>query len=181
MSGAYATKIELEEHRTAAELDHPEKSVHKKHLHQDTYESPAFTGTPTVPTAGKGTNNGQIANTAFVAQAIAALVNSAPGTLDTLQELAAALGNDANFATTITNALANKVSKSGDMMSGALSFQNNIGLVLQGTMGDDDAWRVFAGSEGKNNGYLEIATCDDGTEPILFGSILDPSLIPSVH
>ena len=98
-------------HRTTAELDHPEKSVHKKHLHQDAYESPALTGTPTVPTAGKGTNNGQIASTAFVAQAIAALVNSAPGALDTLQELAAALGNDANFAATVTNALAGKLGK----------------------------------------------------------------------
>lgn len=83
-NGAYATKIDLEEHRTAAELDHPEKSVRKKHLHQDAYESPALTGTPTVPTAGRGTNNGQIASTAFVAQAMAALVNSAPGALDTL-------------------------------------------------------------------------------------------------
>ena len=88
-----------------------EKSVHKKHLHQDAYESPALTGTPTVPTAGKGTNNGQIASTAFVAQAIAALVNSAPGALDTLQELAQALGNDANFASTVTNALAGKLGK----------------------------------------------------------------------
>ena len=110
-NGAYATKIELEEHRTAAELDHPEKSVHKKHLHQDAYESPTFTGTPTAPTAGRGTNNGQIASTAFVAQAIAALVNSAPEALDTLQELAAALGNDANFAATVTNALAGKLGK----------------------------------------------------------------------
>lgn len=98
-------------HRTAAELDHPEKSVHKKHLHQDAYESPALTGTPTAPTAGKGTNNGQIASTAFVAQAIAALVHSAPGALDTLQELASALGNDANFAATVTNALAGKLGK----------------------------------------------------------------------
>ena len=111
VSGAYATKIELEEHRIATELDHPEKSVRKKHLHADAYESPALTGTPTAPTAGKGTNNGQIASTAFVAQAIAALVSSAPGTLDTLQELAAALGNDANFAATITNALAGKLGK----------------------------------------------------------------------
>ena len=74
-------------------------------------ESPALTGTPTAPTAGKGTNNGQIASTAFVAQAIAALVNSAPGALDTLQELAAALGNDANFAATVTNTLAGKLGK----------------------------------------------------------------------
>ena len=85
--------------------------MHKKHLHQDVYASPALTGIPTVPTAGKGTNNGQIASTAFVAQAIAALVNSAPGALDTLQELAQALGNDANFAATITNALAGKLGK----------------------------------------------------------------------
>lgn len=112
-------------HRTAAELDHPEKSVHKKHLHPDAYESPALTGTPTVPTAGRGTNNGQIASTAFVAQAIAALVNSAPGALDTLQELAAALGNDANFAATITNALAGKVSKSGDTITGKIVFSNS--------------------------------------------------------
>jgi phage tail fibre protein len=112
-------------HSTAAELDHPEKSVHKKHLHQDAYESPALTGTPTAPTAGHGTNNGQIASTAFVAQAIAALVNSAPGTLDTLQELAAALGNDANFAATITNALAGKVSKSGDTITGKIVFSNS--------------------------------------------------------
>lgn len=102
-----------------------EKSVHKKHLHQDAYESPVLTGTPTAPTAGRGTNNGQIASTAFVAQAVAALVNSAPGALDTLQELAAALGNDANFAATVTNALAGKVSKSGDTMTGALKFDEN--------------------------------------------------------
>ena len=98
-------------HRTAAELDHPEKSVRKKHLHPDAYESPALTGTPIAPTAGRGTNNDQIATTTFVAQAIAALVNSAPGALDTLQELAAALGNDANFAATVTNALAGKLGK----------------------------------------------------------------------
>ena len=102
-----------------------EKSVHKKHLHQDAYESPALTGTPIAPTAGRGTNNGQIASTAFVAQAIAALVNSAPGTLDTLQKLAAALGNDANFAATITNALAGKVSKSGDTITGKIVFSNS--------------------------------------------------------
>ena len=48
-----------------------EKSVHKKHLHPDAYESPALTGTPTAPTANKGTSNQQIANTAFVANELA--------------------------------------------------------------------------------------------------------------
>jgi len=70
--------------------------------------SPALTGVPTAPTAAPGTNTTQISTTAFVAAAVAALVNSAPGTLDTLRELADALGDDANFAATVTAALANK-------------------------------------------------------------------------
>ncbi|NZB84395.1 tail fiber protein [Escherichia coli] len=73
--------------------------------------SPALTGTPTTPTAPKGTNNTQIASTAFVMAAIAALVDSSPDALNTLNELAAALGNDPNFATTMTKALAGKQPK----------------------------------------------------------------------
>lgn len=70
--------------------------------------SPALTGTPTAPTAAQSVNNTQIATTAFVKSAIAAMVGSAPEALDTLNELAAALGNDPNFATTMLNALAGK-------------------------------------------------------------------------
>lgn len=74
-------------------------------------ESPAFTGTPTAPTAAAGTNTQQIATTAFVAAAIAALVDSAPETLNTLEELAEALGNDPNFATTVTNLISKKAAQ----------------------------------------------------------------------
>lgn len=70
--------------------------------------SPALTGKPTAPTAAQTANDTQLANTAFVKAAIAALVASSPAALDTLNELAAALGNDPNFATTMTNALAGK-------------------------------------------------------------------------
>ncbi|WP_244583466.1 phage tail protein, partial [Escherichia coli] len=70
--------------------------------------SPALTGTPTAPTAAQSVNNTQIATTAFVKSAIAGMVGSAPAALDTLNELAAALGNDPNFATTMLNALAGK-------------------------------------------------------------------------
>ncbi|EOZ1555635.1 hypothetical protein ACQK1D_001397 [Escherichia coli] len=70
--------------------------------------SPALTGKPTAPTAAQTANDTQLANTAFVKAAIAALVASSPEALDTLNELAAALGNDPNFATTMTNALAGK-------------------------------------------------------------------------
>ncbi|EFI7815647.1 phage tail protein [Escherichia coli] len=73
--------------------------------------SPALTGTPTTPTAPQGTNSTQIASTAFVMAAIAALVDSSPDALNTLNELAAALGNDPNFATTMTNVLAGKQPK----------------------------------------------------------------------
>jgi hypothetical protein len=70
--------------------------------------SPSLTGTPLAPTAGAGTNTTQIATTAFVTTAIGNVIDAAPGALDTLNELAAALGDDASFATTVTNSLSAK-------------------------------------------------------------------------
>ncbi|HCZ8544612.1 TPA: phage tail protein [Escherichia coli] len=91
--------------------------------------SPTLTGTPTAPTAAQSVNNTQIATTAFVKSAIAAMVGSAPAALDTLNELAAALGNDPNFATTMLNALAGKqpldntlTNLSGKDVAGLLSY-----------------------------------------------------------
>lgn len=63
--------------------------------------SPEFTGIPTAPTANSGTNSTQIATTAFVKNAIATLVGSAPAALDTLEELARALAGDANLKATL--------------------------------------------------------------------------------
>lgn len=73
--------------------------------------SPALTGKPTTPTPAASANDTSIANAAFVKSAIAALVGSSPEALDTLNELAAALGNDPNFSTTMINALAGKLAK----------------------------------------------------------------------
>jgi hypothetical protein len=84
--------------------------------------SPSLTGTPTAPTATSGTNNTQIATTAYVDSAVAGIVDSAPETLNTLNELAAALGDDANFATSVSNSIGSKVAKSGDTMTGALTL-----------------------------------------------------------
>ncbi|ELZ9926887.1 phage tail protein [Cronobacter malonaticus] len=91
--------------------------------------SPALTGKPTAPTAAQTVNDTQIATTAFVKTALAALVANAPGALDTLNELAAALGNDANFAANVTKALAGKqpldstlTALSGKTVSGVLSW-----------------------------------------------------------
>ncbi|EBX1063878.1 phage tail protein [Salmonella enterica subsp. enterica serovar Oranienburg] len=71
-------------------------------------DSPVFTGTPTTPTPPDDAAGLEMANAAFVRKLLATLVDSSPETLDTLNELAAALGNDPNFATTMTNALAGK-------------------------------------------------------------------------
>lgn len=76
-------------------------------------ESPTLTGTPTAPTASTDTNTTQIATTAFVQTAVSNLVDSAPETLNTLNELSSALGDDPNFATTIATQLGNKVDKVG--------------------------------------------------------------------
>ncbi|MEF4258389.1 phage tail protein [Escherichia coli] len=96
--------------------------------------SPALTGTPTAPTAAQSVNNTQIATTAFVKSAIAAMVGSAPAALDTLNELAAALGNDPNFATTMLNALAGKqpldntlTNLSGKDVAGLLAYLGLVG------------------------------------------------------
>ncbi|HAN6095407.1 TPA: shikimate transporter [Escherichia coli] len=71
-------------------------------------KSPALTGTPSTPTPPDDAAGNEIANAEFVRKLLAALVDSSPEALDTLNELAAALGNDPNFATTVTNALAGK-------------------------------------------------------------------------
>ena len=84
--------------------------------------SPALTGTPTAPTAAKGTNTGQIATTEFVSTAVADLVGSSAAMLKTLRDLTTALGNDSNFAANINKMIAAKVSKSGDTMTGALTL-----------------------------------------------------------
>jgi hypothetical protein len=83
--------------------------------------SPTLTGVPLAPTASSGTNTNQIASTSFVRTEISNLVSSAPSTLDTLNELATALGNDPNFATTVTNNLANKAALSGATFTGLIS------------------------------------------------------------
>lgn len=71
-------------------------------------DSPALTGTPTAPTPETTAAGIEIATAAFVAAKVAQLVGSAPETLDMLKELADALGNYPNFATTVLNKLAGK-------------------------------------------------------------------------
>lgn len=127
--------------------------------------SPAMTGTPTAPTAAQTVNNTQIATTEFVKSAIAALVASSPAALDTLNELAAALGNDPNFATTVTNALAGKqpldstlTDLSGKTVNGILQYLG-LGAAAKRDVGTDTNKipdMTSFGGISSPNGYLVI-------------------------
>jgi hypothetical protein len=79
-------------------------------------------GTPTAATAAAGTASTQIASTGFVGTEIDNLVNAAPALLNTLDELAAAIGDDASFATTVTTSLAEKLPLAGGTMTGSLTL-----------------------------------------------------------
>ena len=87
--------------------------------------SPSLTGNPTAPTQTAGNSTTRLATTEFVTTAVSNLVDSAPGTLNTLNELASALGDDANFSTTVTNSIATKLPLSGGTMTGDLDMGSN--------------------------------------------------------
>lgn len=97
-----------------------------------TIKSPSLTGTPTAPTAAANTNNTQIATTAFVRTAISNLVNSAPAALDTLSELATALGNDSNFATTVSTNIGKKLDSDSANYIKSLSLSGKTLTITKG-------------------------------------------------
>lgn len=100
--------------------------------------------TATIINLSTPTNAGDAATKGYVDTSISALLDSAPGALDTLNELAAALGDDPNFATTVTNEIATKVSKSGDTMSGVLAMgTNKITGLGNPTANQDAATKVY--------------------------------------
>ena len=103
-----------------------------------TINSPTFTGTPAGPTASAGTNTTQIATTAFVTTAVANTIDGAPGALDTLNELAAALNDDASFSTTVTNLIAaNEVHIDNAVsLTGVAKDSANLGTFTGGTIAD---------------------------------------------
>lgn len=153
-------------------------------LTNKTLESAALTGNPTTPTAAPGTNSTRLANTAFVqnavSSAISSLLGSAPAALDTLNELAAALGNDANFAATTAAAIASKAPLASPALTGvptaptAASGTNTTQLAttafVQQAITSGRLWVTFSGAIAKGKAavinsdgtasqvsYLEVA------------------------
>jgi hypothetical protein len=123
--------------------------------------SPALTGTPTAPTAAASTNTTQIATTAFVQAVVAGLIDAAPGALNTLNELAAALGDDPNFATTITNAVNSRLASASNLsdLTNAAAARGNLGL---GSMATQNAGGVNI-TGGTIAGVTITAEIDGGT------------------
>ena len=117
--------------------------------------SPALTGTPTAPTAGATINTTQLATTAFVQTAIANLADSAPDTLNTLNELAAALGDDASFSTTVTNSIATKLPLAGGTLTGNIIHGDSVKSVY----GAGNDLQIF---HNGSNSHIETSSTSAG-------------------
>ncbi|HCB3912573.1 MULTISPECIES: phage tail protein, partial [unclassified Citrobacter freundii complex] len=135
-------------------------------------DSPELTGTPTTPTPPLTINNQQIVNAEFVHAAVAALVGSSPEALDTLAELAQALGNDPNFATTMLNALAGKQPLDGTLTN--LSGKD-VPALLQ-YLGLEETINRAAGSLQKDQNGRDVPqpdtfTCHIGAARAFSGSV----------
>lgn len=137
--------------------------------------SPSLTGIPTAPTATAGTNTTQIATTAFTQSAIAGIVNSSPEALDTLKELATALGNDANFATTMTNALAGKAPLASPTFTGTVTAPTFSGAL---TGNASTATKLAtARTIGTSGDVLATATAFDGTAAITLPATIQSNVV----
>ena len=129
-ASTYATQASLSGYLTTATASSTYLTISTASSTYAPLASPTFTGTPAAPTASAGTNTTQIATTAYVTTAISNLVNGAGAALDTLQELAAALGNDASFSTTITTSIGTKLTKASNLsdLTDTSAARTNLGL-----------------------------------------------------
>jgi hypothetical protein len=114
--------------------------------------SPSLTGIPTAPTAASNTNTTQIATTAYVQTEITELIAGAPGTLDTLNELAAAINDDANYNTTLTTALATKLPLAGGTMTGNVTYGDNV----KANFGTSEDLQIY--HDGSNSYITDVGT-----------------------
>lgn len=135
--------------------------------------SPTFTSVPKAPTAAVGTNTTQLASTAFVAAALAALVNSSPSTLDTLNELAAAIGDDPNYAATISALIGTKETPEGAQAKANI-VQGNLTTHLA-----DVAYQVAGGTATALT--LTTATLADGYTKTFIASATSTSTAKTIN
>ena len=113
-----------------------------------TSSSGVLTNGVTATTQSAGNNTTRVATTAFVSTAISNLIDSSPSTLNTLNELASALGDDPNFATTVTNSIATKMPLAGGTFTGDVTFSGGAGAA---SIAADSDIRLTSGSTWSGN------------------------------
>ena len=122
----------------------------------------ALAGNPTTTTQTAGNSTTRIATTAFVSTAISNLVDSSPSALNTLNELAAALGDDANFSTTVTNSIATKLPLAGGTMTGNIAHASHFTIDAGGDIHLDTGGQVKLDLNGTLFGNLFPSSGDFG-------------------
>jgi hypothetical protein len=116
----------------------------------------------TVPTQSASDNDTSAASTAYVTTAVSGLIDSAPDTLNTLNEIAAALNDDANFNTTVTNAIAAKLPLAGGSLTGALDI-TAAGTHLKFKRSSFDDFLLGTGTANNQNGLHITNSTDSAT------------------
>ena len=112
--------------------------------------------TGTTATQSASDNTTKLASTAYVTTALANLADSAPSTLNTLNELAAALGDDASFSTTVTNSIATKLPLAGGTMSGNLTITKAAPIIhMRATGSGSDSELKFQTASNGRGMYLD--------------------------
>ena len=136
-----------------------------------TSSSGVLTNGVTATTQSASDNSTKVATTAYTDTAISNLVDSAPGTLNTLNELAAALGDDANFSTTVTNSIATKMPLAGGTFTGDVTFQSNSGNIIFDK--SDNALEFSDNNKAKFGGSADLEIYHDGSNSYLDNSTGD--------
>ena len=137
-------------------------SIDTEHLAADSVttakiaDSVALGGSPTTTTQSATDNSTKVATTAYADAAVAALADSAPSTLNTLNELAAALGDDANYATTTATAIGTKMPLAGGAFTGAVTTNSTAAAALPKAGGTITGDVTFA-----DNIYAKFGTGND--------------------
>ena len=160
----FATNAALADHRTKTPLDHPDGSVLKKHLGFEVYDKGETDARLNVKA---NANHGYHVPAPEAANNTRFLRNDNTWQTVTAGNIGAYTKGETYTKSEIDSRVNGKVSKSGDTMTGALMFSNNIGECVRGVMADSDTWRIYAHQDGASNkGYLAIDLGDDGDEAL---------------
>jgi len=128
--------------------------------------SPTFTGTPSAPLAVTGTNTTQVATTSFVQQELNILTTGAPAALNTLDELAAALGDDTNYAATITTALGLKAPLASPTFTGTVTIPSGASISGFAPLASPTFTGTVAGVTSTHVGLGNVDNTSDANKPV---------------